>query len=459
MIPLDKIKADGRARTVYNTTDLAENIALHGLIQPIILRQDGDEYILVGGGRRLAALRELGITHVEHGVSSVPGVAGYVLQSESPELPSPLHVLLGELAENACREDFAWTDKLALIHKAWKLAKKEKSQLGERLLLQDFAVTLGVQYADLYAATILAEDVSANPGIYASCTSIRGAYQLKLKAEAKRVAQVLATRTPETVVVPAVHATADGLSVLTLTESPDTIPLSSWIWQGNGLDILANYSGPLSHIVTDPDYAIDVARLGANMDVADGVVQASPEESLLDYQRLITLAWDKLPPTGWLVFWYDLEWHSHLLDMVNAAGFRVQRWPLTWLKLGHNSNASPQYNFGKNVEFAMACRKPLAVMAKPTPCAFSIAAGGAARHYNHPFAKPSGVWAHILNAIAHEGDLIFDPFMGSASSLCAAVTRGLRIRGAELQPDHYNTALINLKTTYNTLFTCQPIYT
>ena len=44
--------------------ELADSIARHGMVQPIIVRQNGDRYVIVAGERRFRAARMAGLTQV-----------------------------------------------------------------------------------------------------------------------------------------------------------------------------------------------------------------------------------------------------------------------------------------------------------------------------------------------------------------------------------------------------------
>ncbi len=69
--------------------ELAESIKLHGVIQPIVVRSNGQRYVLIAGERRWRACALAGITTVPAIVRDVPG-------DELPELT---------LVENIQRED------------------------------------------------------------------------------------------------------------------------------------------------------------------------------------------------------------------------------------------------------------------------------------------------------------------------------------------------------------------
>ncbi len=52
--------------------ELADSIAAHGLLQPIVVRRDGDGYVLVAGERRLRAFRALGKERIPAIVRALP---------------------------------------------------------------------------------------------------------------------------------------------------------------------------------------------------------------------------------------------------------------------------------------------------------------------------------------------------------------------------------------------------
>ena len=60
----------------------------------------------------------------------------------------------------------------------------------------------------------------------------------------------------------------------------------------------------------------------------------------------------------------------------------------------------------------------------------------------HPYAKPPEVLEHILARVCRRGDLVLDPFAGSASSRVAAGKLGLELdwRGCDIDPQFAETA-------------------
>jgi DNA modification methylase len=446
-IPFSSITLGERGRSTYNGIEqLAENIRLNGLVQPIVLDVNLN---LVAGGRRYHALKLLGVSEVYHATTSDPARPGYVLKGEDEK--STLSNLLSEIAENLARADLDWKDQLNLIVKAYRLATSEANSRGEELLKQDFALMIDVDYQELKAAIAIQQDVKDHPTRYENVYSIRGAYAELLKENARYVSQLAAKKTLA-ITFPSLRDSSDREQV---AEPPEVaVDISNFFHNVDGINYLQGLSNEtIDHIVTDPDYALDAETLSANSDyAATGVHQLSPAESLIDLTAFIYHAYRTLRPQGFCVFFYDLDHHEKLQRIAKDVGFRVQRWPLIWRKTDAYSNASPQHNFTKDVEYAMVCRKHSAILVSvQTSCVFECGSANVVKSLGHPFAKPFDLWRWIYNAVAIEGQTVCDPFVGCGSSAIAALRCGLHPLGCEIDEHFYNLLLINLQTEYTRL--------
>jgi len=455
-IPFTSVQFCERARTTYRHIDLlANSIRDHGLQCPIILSPLPDgQYLLEDGGRRYRALESLGVVELFHGATGDPSRPGYVLKSE---VSSRSAALLTELVANLHREQLDWRDEVKLIVPAWYEFKRSADLAGDKVFYRTFGAMLGnYNHADINAAVQIYEELVAKPEKFANCTSLHNAYGVLLTESRKALEKEMVARTmlakPQTTlgdnqVTQAERPTTQNDSVTSSASQITVIPLSHSFKLGNSLDYLESADCPVfDHIICDPDFAVSKERLGANSDNAIGVAQDSVEDSLADLHRFITSAFHK--SRGFCVFWYDLDHHEKLQCIARSAGWLVQRWPITWLKLGHGSNAAPSHNLTKNEEWAMVLRHPSATLA--TPGALSaFALPNIVNPLNpHPFAKPFNVWEKLYSAVATPGQTVFDPFMGSGSGCIAALRSGLVPSGMELQEEHFNTAILNLQAEY-----------
>jgi hypothetical protein len=450
-LPLDLVDLGQRGRTTYDNIDeLAESIRQVGLINPIVLEPQPDgRWLVRAGGRRLHAIKDLGLTTLFHSVSSDPDRPGFLVANVAAD---ELRGLLIELAENHDREDIAWMDDLKLIHRAFSLWERERHAAGEVALARQFGALSKVKFQDIAYIKIIYDDVVARPERYAECASLRAAYRTFLKITAEELAKVAATKSLTKIPLerPVVVANQSELPFDQPEESPPLIvEVSKTVLHTNGIDFLDSCEPEtFDHIVTDPDYAVDLGRLEANSSsAAEGVYQSSVESSLGDLERFLSVAFRVT--RSFCVFWYDLDHHEKLQRLATAIGWRVQRWPLIWHKTDFRSNGAPQHNFCKNIEYAMVLRKPSAVLSRvQTSSLFSTSGTAAQREFGHPFAKPRDLWTWIYTAIAIKGQSVIDPFAGRGSAPTAALLYGLRPFACEINDAHYPDLVLNMQAYY-----------
>ncbi len=58
----------------------------------------------------------------------------------------------------------------------------------------------------------------------------------------------------------------------------------------------------------------------------------------------------------------------------------------------------------------------------------------------HPTQKPVPLLEHLIRTNTKKGDLVLDPFAGSASTAIACIRSGRDFTGMEIEEDYYNTA-------------------
>jgi site-specific DNA-methyltransferase (adenine-specific) len=454
-IPFTSIIFGSRARTVYpGIEELADDMRLKGNLVAIGLRELGDgTYLLIHGGRRYSAMKLLGITELHFGMVGIPGYGAYTLV---PVENNGADDLMAELTENLHRHDLDWRDQMSLLVRGYRHEKRKANLQGEDLYMSTYGSMVGLPKCDINAAVQIHDDVVAHPETYKDCTSIQHAYQKVFLANLRSVEALMA----KAVTTP--KPAADILDSLFVGDTPSPgqpepvlIDLSSRFRLGNSIDWLEHHSRQLDrslfdHIICDPDFAVSKERLEAGTsNAAEGVAQDSVEDSLADLQRLIRCAFHSV--RSYFVFFYDLDHHEKLQQWCTDAGFAVQRWPILWHKTDYGSNAAPQHNFTKNMEYAMVCRKPGSVLATAAPKGvISLPSGNTTSTFGHPFAKPIDLWLKIFSAVCKHGETVFDPFMGSGSSTVAAIRFGLSPSGMELQPQHFNRAILNIQDAYKT---------
>ncbi|HIA7732010.1 TPA: site-specific DNA-methyltransferase, partial [Escherichia coli] len=63
----------------------------------------------------------------------------------------------------------------------------------------------------------------------------------------------------------------------------------------------------------------------------------------------------------------------------------------------------------------------------------------------HPCEKPADMLWQIINASSRPGDLVADFFMGSGSTIKAALSLGRRAIGVELEEERFNQTVTEIK--------------
>jgi hypothetical protein len=67
----------------------------------------------------------------------------------------------------------------------------------------------------------------------------------------------------------------------------------------------------------------------------------------------------------------------------------------------------------------------------------------------HPTQKPVGLFKQILEDFSQAADIIFDPFLGSGTTMIACENLGRKCRGVEVDPGYVAVSLERYKTTFN----------
>ena len=67
----------------------------------------------------------------------------------------------------------------------------------------------------------------------------------------------------------------------------------------------------------------------------------------------------------------------------------------------------------------------------------------------HPTQKPLALLTRIIEASTHEGDTVFDPFMGSGTTGVAALKLGRKFVGIDNNPEYCLLAEKRLKEVVN----------
>lgn len=494
-IPLASILITDRQRQdLGDLTALAQSLKQHGQIQPILLRKDDNR--LVAGGRRCAAALSLGWLDI-----------GFVYRDDLSD--AKLAEL--ELEENIRRKDMTWQERCLSIKKIHFLKVFENPLEGKKWGYRETAEMLNIgSFADISIAKRIAQRLESDPSHkskYWLCESLHEAVKLMLQDQENEAVAILQKRedekllTKEEEFLEDLNIRTEDLSVNIETVSMEvvkpstdaekesarekylsnphnnpnefdeyfaqkqtvkeerriakvTVPLSKLFFKTDAITFMRERQDTFNHIVTDIPYGIDMDMLDQQnqgmKDIANVAKEHGVEENIQLIKDFFPAAFDSLKDDGFCVTWCDQMLWQLMYDEAIKAGFKVQRWPLTWVKTHSCMNQAAQYNFTKSTEIAMVCRKGKAMLNSFSSTSVVTASNAEAKSEfgGHPFVKPFDCWHFIVDHVSKPGDLILEPFMGRGSGVLSMLKMGRRVIGTELNETHYNFALEKLRTYY-----------
>lgn len=437
MILLSQIDLGVRARsTLPDIPALADDISDKGLISPILLTRKSpalvteyeEEYnttldpncpvLLTAGGRRLAALTSLGVTILYPGTSCDRDRPGYLLR----EATNVLDLLLLEGRENRNRQDLDWRDDMALVMRAYRLARRKANAEGEYLVMKDFAAILGVPFTDLSIAEKIWDDYQADPEAYREAMNIYGALTVALKRaanegtrallhmslHAKPVIRDLTPKAPEPQRVPDVI----------------TIPLSRDFCNECPISFMAQASpGFCDHIITSLTKPCD--------------------------REFYTSCFSALANKGYIAIWVPNNGIINTIWNLEQVGFNIQPHLLIWNQQDFRCDRrdlSETRTFPHSYQSCLLAYKPGSILAKAQNASIYTCASRMAELIYGPGCKPPEVYAWILRAIALPGQVIYDPFAGTGASAVGALSVKCHPIGTT---DKLEELTKNLKAYYN----------
>ena len=122
--------------------------------------------------------------------------------------------------------------------------------------------------------------------------------------------------------------------------------------------------------------------------------------------------------------------------------------PVVWEK----TNPSPmngQYIYLSGVELAVWFKKSGAKVFN-AHCKNTVFKFPSGKRTFHPTQKNLALFEELIRDNTNEGDIVFDPCMGSGTTAVAAIKNNRRWVGCELDPDYYTNAKERIMSSYNT---------
>lgn len=500
------VQREGRVRIQYNDIEtLAESIYAEGFIHPPCISQTG---ILIAGGRRFAALDYILANHeqlakehtvhpdIAHFIATGELVEGITFTSKIVENLTQISKL--ELIENVQRNNFTWQENCIAVAQVHKLESIEAAKKSSRWGRRETGRLLGIAHANVQYCITLTDHLQADPNSPLwKCSTISEAMQYLAQSrfdEAnKQLANLVKQRAQSIPVNPAAAGESVDLSsfiqkfnpnqyigapvaiqapsttnpVTPVIVKPDNSLIeesfqvaSSIVKHAPAEDLLFKILKPesIDHIITDPPYAIDMKMLAQSNQGQQNIDRVADthdvDQNLSDFPVWLEGCHRVLKPKGYCIWFCDQMHWDYLYQLATNLGFKVTRWPFTWVKTSRCSNQRAEYNFTKATEIAMVMRKGDARLVSAQATNYwlgSLSEEDKRALVNHPFIKPTELWQLLARAVAHKGSTICDPFSGVGSSTRAFLLDGYQPVAGEKEEHHYTQQLSNIAATYQAL--------
>lgn len=421
--------SEKRQRKEFEPTalqELVDSIQAHGLLQAIVLRQVGQDFYLVAGERRLRAITDiydLGGTFT-YGTEPVPpGMVPYVNVGDL----SALAAWEAELEENIRRVDLTWQERALATTELLELRKAQaEDKDGPPPTLYDIAREVrdkpGVPNAELgeaYTATrnevIVAKFLDDKE--VAAAPSLKEAFKILKKREEREK-----------------HAELAQTLGKTFTSAQHRLV------NANCLEWMGACTAPLySVLLTDPPYGMGADKFGDSGQSAAGAhfYEDSPELWARLMDEFCPQTFRLAAPDAHAYVFCDVGKFGELRARMTAAGWRVFRTPLIWHNpAGYRApwpDKGPQRQY-EAILFATKGERNVTQM-KGDVLVYSKDP-----NVGHPAQKPVDLLVDLLRRSTRPGDTVFDPFMGSGSTILAAHELKLPAIGIEQDQATYGLA-------------------
>lgn len=397
--------AHERFREDYGEIEqLAVSIQRYGLFHPIVVDR---ELNLIAGERRLRAHIALGIDEIE---VSYREDADELVKREI------------EIEENLNRKDFTWQEEV----KAKAEIDRIKRQLygsatkghGGGWALRDTARSLGESVGLISRDIRLADALSEYPDLKKE----------KNKEAAWRKLQSIKERLLVSALAEKVEVDVDTRCMRCGDSAVEMKKLES-----ESVDL----------VLTDPPFGIDLRMKGKYGDVKPY------EDKMADVINVIDLVvgecYRVLKNDRHMYIFCDPRNLPYVIDICRKKGFSTLETPLIWHKTGGAGAGGGDMMWARNYECIIFSYKGHRSLNRKGESDVIVVPRVAPQLKVHPTEKPTQLLRYLIEQSTMPGELVIDPFAGSASTLIAAFEVKRNAWGCEIDKGYYGQALLKIE--------------
>lgn len=437
-IEISKIKTGTRFREDYgNIEELAFDINKNGLISPIAVMPDGDNYTLLAGGRRLNAINKIR--------EKKPEAFNLIPANVYNRKLTTLELRTIEGAENFNRKGMNYVERVTLLNEIHKLQMAEH---GEKIDRSDdnsgwnqrrTAELLKISPATVTQDLTLAKSIEKFPDLELDNCKDKKAAIRKLNNFKKTL-------------VNSVKADKFIESIGNLSRAKQQL-INSYIVSDFFEGVKEVPSGLIDLVEIDSPYALDLDKnkksISGGMCDHYNYKEITPEKYPAFTQRVLKECYRVMAPNSWLLKWFAPEpWFELEYKWLVEAGFEVRRMPCIWSK---GSGQTKQFNnrLANSYEMFFYARKGDARLATRGKNNLYNAKPIYHEHKIHPTEKPIDLLTEILSTFVQPNSTILVPFLGSGNTILAAFQLKVKAIGFEVLDSFKDSYLIKVNELFD----------
>lgn len=422
--PTDKIwvKRDERQRRVVDISDLLESIRDRGILQPILIKSDGE---LIFGERRWTTAKHLGLPTVPARIAD--------------ELPE-LELQIIELDENVKRKNLTWQEEAAATLRIHNL----NSQLEPGWKVDQTAQQMGIQAKHCQAVLRVAEAIDEGDKSIAGADGLRAALTILARRSQRAQDSALnaisagefdledADTTEDLDLeadaeIPLIASVAGGPEVKVIQPKPaaKAPPESPYkILHADMTEQLESYSGPkFNFLHLDLPYGVKLNGQ-ANQDSFEGGGYESNPDIYWNLLGTLLNKWDTFMfPSSHFFCWISMEFYAETIEMfedkLESQDVFICKTPLIWHKTDNRGIISDAKRRPRNIyEACLFGSTGDRFMVKPSGNVYGAPTAKAqAIHTNE---KPIPLLKEFMGQFVDETSRVLDPTCGSGSAIRTA---------------------------------------
>jgi len=381
---------------------LANDMKRHEIIQPIAVKEFGDEYILIAGERRIRAAKLAGIEDIPIRIYD-----NDITDLEMREI---------ELSENLWRKNFTPREK------AFAYAEMHKLQVeihGKKIStnpdapgqsIGDTANMLGVSQPTVSEAINLAETMEMFPDLpWDDAKTTHDAMKMKKGIETKLIQREMVKRAQESI--------GDD-------ESMKKRLVDSYILKDFFKGIMKFPDSTFDIVELDPPYGIDLKKVKKQDGGTTTGLSDYNEIDSGDYpafmKRVLFQCYRTMKPDSWLICWFGHEpWFESMYQWIRGVGFGCTRLVGVWTK-GTGQTMQPSKRLANSLEFFFYAWKGSPTLNRPGMGVEFDYAPVAPSVKTHPTERPIEMIRDILTTFTGPNSRVLVPFAGSGNTGIAA---------------------------------------